>query len=129
MRHPISPTSMSPALNALGFATQQPGAGQLNYSVTKHGPSAALLDKVRALDSLPRLGELRTLDLRGNDIRVREFTLNSRLPRLACCFHGNLNITEEPIIDIPSTERRNVHLSSAETKPYIEGFELERKQD
>ena len=35
------------------------------------GPSAALLDKVRALDSLPRLGELRTLDLRGNDIRVR----------------------------------------------------------
>lgn len=35
------------------------------------GPSAALLDKVRALDGLPRLGELRTLDLRGNDIRVR----------------------------------------------------------
>lgn len=35
-----------------------------------NGPSAALLDKVRALDALPRLGELRTLDLRGNDIRV-----------------------------------------------------------
>jgi hypothetical protein len=35
-----------------------------------HGPSAALLDKVRALDALPRLGALRTLDLRGNDIRV-----------------------------------------------------------
>ncbi|KAI5119230.1 hypothetical protein M0805_002155 [Coniferiporia weirii] len=34
-----------------------------------NGPSAALLDKVRALDALPRLGELRTLDLRGNDIR------------------------------------------------------------
>ncbi|KAI0002469.1 hypothetical protein BJV74DRAFT_876497 [Russula compacta] len=34
-----------------------------------HGPSAALLDKVRALDALPRLGALRTLDLRGNDIR------------------------------------------------------------
>ena len=33
-------------------------------------PSAALLDKVRALDLLPRLGALRTLDLRGNDIRV-----------------------------------------------------------
>ncbi|EGN94523.1 hypothetical protein SERLA73DRAFT_114776 [Serpula lacrymans var. lacrymans S7.3] len=34
-----------------------------------HGPSAALLDKVRALDNLPRLGALRTLDLRGNDLR------------------------------------------------------------
>lgn len=34
------------------------------------GPSAALLDKVRALDSLPRLGALRTLDLKGNDLRV-----------------------------------------------------------
>ncbi|KAF5339788.1 hypothetical protein D9611_009036 [Ephemerocybe angulata] len=34
------------------------------------GPSAALLDKVRALDSLPRLGALRTLDLRGNDLRT-----------------------------------------------------------
>ena len=37
---------------------------------THQGPSAALLDKVRALDALPRLGALRTLDLRGNDIRV-----------------------------------------------------------
>ena len=35
------------------------------------GPSAALMDKVRALDSLPRLGALRTLDLKGNDLRVR----------------------------------------------------------
>jgi protein phosphatase 1 regulatory subunit 37 len=35
------------------------------------GPSAALLDKVRALDNLPRLGALKTLDLRGNDLRVR----------------------------------------------------------
>ncbi|KAJ7241653.1 hypothetical protein C8J57DRAFT_1192532 [Mycena rebaudengoi] len=34
------------------------------------GPSAALLDKVRALDALPRLGALRTLDLRGNDLRT-----------------------------------------------------------
>ncbi|KAJ7834248.1 hypothetical protein B0H14DRAFT_3087627 [Mycena olivaceomarginata] len=33
------------------------------------GPSAALLDKVRALDALPRVGALRTLDLRGNDLR------------------------------------------------------------
>ncbi|KAG6917154.1 hypothetical protein DXG01_003667 [Tephrocybe rancida] len=39
---------------------------------TRHeaGPSAALLDKVRALDSLPRLGALRTLDLKGNDLRT-----------------------------------------------------------
>ena len=36
-----------------------------------NGPSAALMDKVRALDSLPRLGALRTLDLKGNDLRVR----------------------------------------------------------
>ena len=35
-----------------------------------NGPSAALLDRVRALDNLPKLGALRTLDLRGNDIRV-----------------------------------------------------------
>lgn len=35
------------------------------------GPSAALLDKVRALDALPRVGALRTLDLKGNDLRVR----------------------------------------------------------
>lgn len=41
-----------------------------NYNHAHLGPSAALLDKVRALDALPRLGELRTLDLRGNDIRV-----------------------------------------------------------
>ncbi|KAF8436520.1 hypothetical protein L210DRAFT_2456252 [Boletus edulis BED1] len=34
------------------------------------GPSAALLDRVRALDALPRLGALRTLDLRGNDLRA-----------------------------------------------------------
>jgi len=34
------------------------------------GPSAALLDKVHALDTLPRLGAFRTLDLRGNDLRV-----------------------------------------------------------
>ncbi|KIL56431.1 hypothetical protein M378DRAFT_17099 [Amanita muscaria Koide BX008] len=33
------------------------------------GPSVALLDKVRALDSLPRLGALRTLDLKGNELR------------------------------------------------------------
>ena len=54
-RHPIPP---SPSL---------PTSPVQNHD---HGPSAALLDKVRALDALPRLGALRTLDLRGNDIRV-----------------------------------------------------------
>jgi protein phosphatase 1 regulatory subunit 37 len=41
-------------------------------STTRHdaGPSAALLDRVRALDALPRLGALKTLDLKGNDLRV-----------------------------------------------------------
>ena len=54
-RHP--PTPLTP-----GFMP--------STSLNPHGPSVALLDKVRALDSLPRLGALRTLDLRGNDIRV-----------------------------------------------------------
>jgi hypothetical protein len=35
-----------------------------------HGLSAALLDKVRQLDALPRLGALQTLDLKGSEIRV-----------------------------------------------------------
>ncbi|KAF9508532.1 hypothetical protein BS47DRAFT_220147 [Hydnum rufescens UP504] len=37
---------------------------------TLDGHSAALLDKVRSLDTLPRLGALQTLDLRGNDLRA-----------------------------------------------------------
>ena len=60
-RHPI------PAAPAeLGLAV--PGSGTLPRH--NQGPSAALLDKVRALDALPRLGALRTLDLKGNDLRV-----------------------------------------------------------
>ena len=43
------------------------GTGTVKHDT---GPSAALLDKVRALDALPRLGALRTLDLKGNDLRV-----------------------------------------------------------
>lgn len=56
-RHPVPSTPSSAQHNSNG--------------VHHHGPSAALLDKVRALDNLPRLGALRTLDLRGNDLRVR----------------------------------------------------------
>lgn len=35
------------------------------------GHSAALLESIRSLESLPRIGCLQTLDLRGNDLRVR----------------------------------------------------------
>ncbi|KIJ60815.1 hypothetical protein HYDPIDRAFT_31861 [Hydnomerulius pinastri MD-312] len=46
------------------------GVGAGGQGRHEDGPSAALLDKVRALDTLPRLGALRTLDLRGNDLRT-----------------------------------------------------------
>ncbi|KAK7451206.1 hypothetical protein VKT23_012542 [Stygiomarasmius scandens] len=50
-----------------------PKAQKIQSQVQQQPPlpssSLALLDKVRALDSLPRLGSLRTLDLRGNDLR------------------------------------------------------------
>lgn len=45
------------------------GSGRVIDTSMKHGPSAALLEQVRALDNLPRLGALQTLDLKGNDIR------------------------------------------------------------
>ena len=50
-----------------------------------HGPSAALLGKVRALDALPRLGALRTLDLKGNDIRVSFECMTREEHPLKCC--------------------------------------------
>jgi hypothetical protein len=58
VRHPVSPSILTPA--------------SVGNSMGQHskGPSVALLDKVRALDTLPRLGALKTLDLKGNDIRV-----------------------------------------------------------
>jgi protein phosphatase 1 regulatory subunit 37 len=55
-RHPVPPVPESQATG--------------NLSQHNQGPSVALLDKVRALDTLPRLGALQTLDLRGNDLRV-----------------------------------------------------------
>lgn len=65
-RHPVPPVPIS--------VSRPHGQGAPQHY--DHGPSAALLDKVRALDSLPRLGALRTLDLRGNDIRVSRMCSN-----------------------------------------------------
>jgi hypothetical protein len=117
-------------VNALGFASQQSGAGQLNYNVSKHAPSAALLDKVRALDSLPRLGELRTLDLRGNDIRVRASTSLDRIditsfPLKSPSTRSSFSSQLELITDIKFPERCDIHRTSVETQSNVESFELE----
>ncbi|KAI0693949.1 RNI-like protein [Cerioporus squamosus] len=58
-RHPVPPPPSHPN-----------GAARGVDSSLKHGPSAALLEQVRALDNLPRLGALQTLDLKGNDVRT-----------------------------------------------------------
>lgn len=60
--------------------TSANGADAAPQAKHKQGPSAALLDKVRALDALPRLGALRTLDLKGNDLRV-SFGVGSSVTR------------------------------------------------
>ena len=78
--NPLSPTGQHiPIITSSsqgGVTTRHPtpnGPHAPNGTSLHHdtGPSAALMDKVRALDSLPRLGALRTLDLKGNDLRVR----------------------------------------------------------
>ena len=66
--HPIPLITSSAQGGVTARHPVSPSTAQGTYQ--DHGPSAALLDKVRALDALPRLGALRTLDLRGNDIRV-----------------------------------------------------------
>ena len=77
--NPLSPTGQHiPIITSSsqgGVTTRHPtpgGSGTASVDGHRHdaGPSAALLDKVRALDSLPRLGALKTLDLKGNDLRV-----------------------------------------------------------
>lgn len=54
---------------------QSEGGLHPNGKAHRHddGPSAALLDKVRPLDAFQRLGALRILDLRGNDLHVSIF--------------------------------------------------------
>jgi protein phosphatase 1 regulatory subunit 37 len=85
---PASPTVEREELQVPRFSTSHGGgittrhlAGQSPSEVVSAataaarnaGPSVALLDKVRALDNLPRLGALKTLDLRNNDLRVGIF--------------------------------------------------------
>ncbi|KAJ3539631.1 hypothetical protein NM688_g6337 [Phlebia brevispora] len=71
--NPLSPTGQQiPIITSSaqgGITTRHPVPPPPTPTPNGHGPSAALLDKVRALDALPRLGALKTLDLRGNDIR------------------------------------------------------------
>ncbi|KAH9050180.1 hypothetical protein EDB84DRAFT_1449558 [Lactarius hengduanensis] len=63
------PAAIGDPLSATGYPIPLITSSAQGGVYQDHGPSAALLDKVRALDALPRLGALRTLDLRGNDIR------------------------------------------------------------
>ncbi|KAJ3795501.1 hypothetical protein GGU11DRAFT_837929 [Lentinula aff. detonsa] len=67
----ITPTAINALTHnhtgsTLGFQPVPPSVAALNSA------SAALLSQVRALDALPRIGSLRSLDLRGNEMRVRE---------------------------------------------------------
>jgi protein phosphatase 1 regulatory subunit 37 len=66
-------TSQGGGVTTRHLSTQTPSevVSAATTAARNAGPSAALLDKVRALDNLPRLGALKTLDLRGNDLRVR----------------------------------------------------------
>ncbi|KAF8320002.1 hypothetical protein DL93DRAFT_2220611 [Clavulina sp. PMI_390] len=56
-----TPTPSTPPAQSLRLSSQKPGV------LDSH--SAALLDNIRSFDHLPRLGNLTTLDLRGNDLR------------------------------------------------------------
>jgi protein phosphatase 1 regulatory subunit 37 len=86
-------------------------------SMPRHsqGPSAALLDKVRALDALPRLGALRTLDLRGNDLRVRLHSIGPFLMRLDSPAKLAFGLTDWHLLYCPSAQK----------EPYPQGAESE----
>ncbi|PFH46913.1 hypothetical protein AMATHDRAFT_50684 [Amanita thiersii Skay4041] len=72
--NPLSPTGQQVPIitsSSQGGVTSRHPPPPIHPDTPRHdsGPSAALLDKVRALDALPRLGALRTLDLKGNELR------------------------------------------------------------
>jgi protein phosphatase 1 regulatory subunit 37 len=75
-RHPVSPVvtggNFATAVNGSSSRFRRASSDTISLGGvgTLDGHSAALLDKVRSLDTLPRLGALQTLDLRGNDLRV-----------------------------------------------------------
>lgn len=112
--NPLSPTGQPiPIITSSlqgGVTTRHPVANgsssAANGSHSQHdsGPSAALLDKVRALDNLPRLGALRTLDLKGNDLRVRFGILASRVP--SSNQKHFLHFTERHYVSCPSIETK-----------------------
>lgn len=99
---PVSSTTVGDPLSATGqpiplITSSVQGGVTTRHSVSSpqglhqdHGPSAALLDKVRALDALPRLGALKTLDLKGNDIRVSLECVTLEDYVLKCCRPGSL---------------------------------------
>jgi len=103
---PASSTAVGDPLSATGqpiplITSSAQGGITTRHSVSSsghqgshldHGPSAALLDKVRALDALPRLGALRTLDLKGNDIRVSPDCVTPEEYPLKCCRPGSLTL-------------------------------------
>lgn len=68
LRGLTSSTTTTTTTIAGSVSTPRTLSGSYAYDPLQQ-PSAALLDKVRALDNLPRLGALRTLDLKGNDIK------------------------------------------------------------
>lgn len=76
MRHNPPPATPGSPFNRASNLGGRPGASdpqqqKMTPPSKVDGHSAALLDKVRSLDNLPRLGSLQTLDIRGNDLRVR----------------------------------------------------------
>ncbi|KAJ7738661.1 hypothetical protein DFH07DRAFT_778946 [Mycena maculata] len=74
----------------------------------RDGPSATLLDKVRALDALLRVGALWTLDLKGNDLRVLK--RNQTLKVL------NLALDVAYLVSLGGNGRYTIHKIGQDTK-------------